>query len=85
MWIFLGVDRNFALFYLPVFYYPLHNGIRSEAVPTVNRTQDSFPPRLLDMKKTLPNECDQSSLQITVFHRGVFKKAPCETVWSLTA
>lgn len=71
LWIFLCVDRNFApFFFLPVFDYPLHNGIRSEAVPAVNSTQDSFPPGLLDMNKTLPNESDLSSLWITVFHRG---------------
>lgn len=55
---------------LPVFDYPLHNGICSEAVPTVDGTQDSFPPRLLDMDKTSPNECDSSSLRITVLHKG---------------
>lgn len=41
------------LIVLPVFDYPLHDGVRSEAVPTVNSAQDSFSSGLLSIKETL--------------------------------
>lgn len=44
------------LFFLPVFDYPLYDGIGGEAVPAVHDPQDSSPPRLLDVNKTGPNE-----------------------------
>lgn len=41
---------------LPVFDYPLYDGISGEAVPAVHDPQDSSPPGLLDVNKTGPNE-----------------------------
>lgn len=41
---------------LPVFDYPLYDGIGGEAVPAVHDPQDSSPPGLLDVNKTGPNE-----------------------------
>ena len=52
--------------FLPVFDNPLHNGICSEAVPTINNTQDSFPPWLLDMNETSTHARDLPFLPLTV-------------------
>lgn len=41
------------LIVLPVFDYPLHDGVRSEAVPAVNSVQDPFSSGLLSIKEKL--------------------------------
>lgn len=44
--------------FVPVFDYPLYDGVCGEAVPAVHSPQDSSPPRLLHINKTAPNEND---------------------------
>lgn len=46
------------IYFLPVFDYPLYDGVCGEAVAAVHRPQDSSPPRLLHVNKTAPNEND---------------------------
>lgn len=46
----------FIYLFLPVFDYPLYDGICGEAVPAVHGPQDPSPPRLLHINKTAPGE-----------------------------
>lgn len=52
----LAGQTIFFNFFLPVFDYSLYYGICGEVVPAVHNTQDSSPPRLLDINKTALNE-----------------------------
>lgn len=59
-----GQGTSFS--WLPVFDYPLHNGVCCETVSAVNGTQDSSPPWLLVINKTSP--CDD--ILSTVLNEG---------------